>query len=147
MDAKEDGFSVYRASSGLRSPSLVRSIKALPPKRNIPQSQKTVDNENFNAAQVWAEIDTILESIGNEVNEQSEKICELNKTSTLNKESLQIRRPAALCLGNNDDCANNWCHSPNTLIFGQILYTVYVCRLIFNCTSIFKQNLTYFYSI
>ncbi|XP_036217341.2 ankyrin repeat and SAM domain-containing protein 1A isoform X2 [Bactrocera oleae] len=153
MDAKEDGFSVHRASSGLRSPSLVRSIKALPPKRNIPQSQKTVDNENFNAAQVWAEIDTILESIGNEVNEQSEKICELNKTSTMNKESLQIRRPAALCLGNNDDCANNWCHSPNTLIFGQILYTVYylgstVIRELHGTTSTrksilkFKRNAT-----
>nr|XP_014099700.2 ankyrin repeat and SAM domain-containing protein 1A isoform X4 [Bactrocera oleae] len=153
MDAKEDGFSAYRASSGLRSPSLVRSIKALPPKRNIPQSQKTVDNENFNAAQVWAEIDTILESIGNEVNEQSEKICELNKTSTLNKELLQIRRPAALCLGNNDDCANNWCHSPNTLIFGQILYTVYylgstVIRELHGTTSTrksilkFKRNAT-----
>ncbi|XP_018791471.1 PREDICTED: ankyrin repeat and SAM domain-containing protein 1A isoform X3 [Bactrocera latifrons] len=153
MDSKEDGFSVRRASSGLRSPSLVRSIKPLPPKRNIAQSQKTVDAENFNAAQVWAEIDTILESIGNEVNKQSEKLSELNKTSTLNKESLQIRRPAALCLGSNDDCANNWCHSPNTLIFGQILYTVYylgstVIRELHGTTSTrksilkFKRNAT-----
>ncbi|XP_039962213.1 ankyrin repeat and sterile alpha motif domain-containing protein 1B isoform X4 [Bactrocera neohumeralis] len=153
MDGKEDGFSVHRASSGLRSPSLVRSIKPLPPKRNIAQSQKAVDAENFNAAQVWAEIDTILESIGNEVNKQSEQISELNKTSTLNKESLQIRRPAALCLGSNDDCANNWCHSPNTLIFGQILYTVYylgstVIRELHGTTSTrksilkFKRNAT-----
>ncbi|XP_011195479.1 ankyrin repeat and SAM domain-containing protein 1A isoform X3 [Zeugodacus cucurbitae] len=154
LDVKEDGSAVKRASSGLRSPSLVRSIKPLPPKRNISQSRKSVDNENFNAAQVWAEIDTILESIGNEVNEQSQKILELNKSNTLNnKDSLQIRRPAALCLGNNDDCANNWCHSPNTLIFGQILYTVYylgstVIRELHGTTSTrksilkFKRNAT-----
>ncbi|CAD6994189.1 ankyrin repeat domain-containing protein 17 isoform X2 [Ceratitis capitata] len=131
MDDKEESFSAYRASGGLRSPSLVRSIKPLPPKRNISQPQKPLANEDFNAKQVWAEIDTILESIGNEVNEVDRALKAMQETAPkgalrINQDALQIRRPAALCLGNNDDCnTTNWCHSPNTLIFGQILYTVY----------------------
>ncbi|XP_053945942.1 ankyrin repeat and SAM domain-containing protein 1A isoform X2 [Anastrepha ludens] len=132
IDSREEGSTINNIPSGLRSPSLVRSIKPLPPKRNsLLQPKISADIEDFNASQVWAEIDTILERIGNEVNYvdkslQPELVIEPNTTTpTANKETLQIRGPADLCLGNNDNCTTNWCHSPNTLIFGQILYTAY----------------------
>ncbi|XP_067618918.1 ankyrin repeat and SAM domain-containing protein 1A isoform X4 [Eurosta solidaginis] len=135
MENREETPALSYISNRLRSPSLVRSIKPLPPpRRNILlQQNKPSDYEDFNASKVWQEIDTIFENIGHEVNEVDESMKKQERVNAVtdigkrkSESSLQIRRPADLCLGNNEECTTtNWCHSPNTLIFGQIHYMVY----------------------
>ena len=120
--------------SGLRSPSLVRSVKPVAAKRNVTIITPTSDNEyDFDATKAWDEINTIFESIGNQVMTKDAKlevVSEQNPlTDTLRKKTLTIRKPADLLLGSNTQEQNsnpNWCHTANTLIYGYVLYNVFV---------------------
>ncbi|XP_075148146.1 ankyrin repeat and sterile alpha motif domain-containing protein 1B isoform X2 [Haematobia irritans] len=148
--------------SGLRSPSLVKSVKPMPAKRSIKvdhvsensekesrsndESIRNAENEfDFDASKVWDEINTIFESIGNEVSgakddtkmEEANLINDENNytlSNTLRRKTLTIRKPADLLLRSptpptsSEDQMNinpNWCHSPNTLIYGYLLYEVF----------------------
>ncbi|TMW44625.1 hypothetical protein DOY81_010296 [Sarcophaga bullata] len=119
--------------SGLRSPSLVRSVKPIAAKRNVTIITPTSDDEyDFDATKAWDEINTIFESIGNQVmakDAKLETVSEQNPlTDTLRKKTLTIRKPADLLLGSNTQEQNsnpNWCHSANTLIYGYVLYNVF----------------------
>lgn len=125
--------------SGLRSPSLVRSVKPVPAKRTVtiqsPSECKT--DEDFDASKVWDEINTIFESIGNEVAATDAKLEAINDecntlSNTLRKKTLTIRKPADLLLGSpspsqeQQNVNPNWCHSANLLIYSYVLYDVYV---------------------
>ncbi|XP_037807457.1 ankyrin repeat and SAM domain-containing protein 1A isoform X4 [Lucilia sericata] len=119
--------------SGLRSPSLVRSVKPIPTKRNVTIKTPTSEDEyEFDATKAWDEINNIFESIGNEVAATDTKLEDLSEqnalTNTLRKKTLTIRKPADLLLGSNTQEQNtnpNWCHSANTLIYGYVLYNVF----------------------
>ncbi|KAM7362153.1 uncharacterized protein ACRADG_012956 isoform 2-T4 [Cochliomyia hominivorax] len=121
--------------SGLRSPSMVRSVKPIPAKRNVTINTPTSEDEfEFDASKAWEEINTIFESIGNEVAAKDAKLEDLNEdnilTNTLRKKTLTIRKPAELLLGktnsNQEQNTNpNWCHSANTLIYGYVIYNVF----------------------
>lgn len=122
-------------NSGLRSPTLVRSVKPIATKRNVTIKTPTSEDEfEFDATKAWEEINTIFESIGNEVAAKDAKLEDINEenslTNTLRKKTLTIRKPAELLLGaNNKQEQNsnpNWCHSANTLIYGYVLYNVFV---------------------
>ncbi|KNC34509.1 hypothetical protein FF38_02774 [Lucilia cuprina] len=119
--------------SGLRSPSLVRSVKPIPAKRNVTIKTPTSEDEyEFDATKAWDEINTIFESIGNEVAATDTKLEDLSEknaiTNTLRKKTLTMRKPADLLLGSNTQEQNtnpNWCHSANTLIYGYVIYNVF----------------------
>lgn len=118
--------------SGLRSPSLVRSVKPITVKEKakVNTSTSEIDYE-FDAQKAWDEINTIFESIGHEVAAKEAKVEDLKEknalTSTLRKKSLNIRKPAELLLGSvTQDQTSNWCHSANTLIYGHVIYNVFV---------------------
>lgn len=149
--------------SGLRSPSLVKSVKPMPAKRSVviksppppptppnaaesktiecelsPNKMKSCNDDSnefdFDASKVWEEINTIFESIGNEVsavNDTPTKLEDINDesnylTNTLRKKTLTIRKPADLLLIERESLNPNWCHSANTLIYGYVLYDVFV---------------------
>lgn len=120
--------------SGLRSPSLVRSVKPIAAKRNVTIITPTSEDQyDFDESKAWDEINTIFESIGNQVMAKDAKLDEINEqntlTDTLRKKNLAIRKPADLLLRSNDQeqISNpNWCHSANTLIYGYVLYNVFV---------------------
>lgn len=148
--------------SGLRSPSLVKSVKPMPAKRSVvikspppptptnaaesktiecqltPNKMKSCKDDSnefdFDASKVWEEINTIFESIGNEVsavNDTPTKLEAINDesnylTNTLRKKTLTIRKPADLLLIERESLNPNWCHSANTLIYGYVLYDVFV---------------------
>uniref|UniRef100_A0A1I8MM41 Uncharacterized protein n=1 Tax=Musca domestica TaxID=7370 RepID=A0A1I8MM41_MUSDO len=151
--------------SGLRSPSLVKSVRPMSTKRSSMQLPTPTGNEentpengvasneiktppavtatakesefDFDASKVWDEINTIFESIGNEVSAANNETTnttldaisdECNYLSnTLRKKTLTIRKPAELLLisPEQEDVNPNWCHSANTLIYGYVLYDVY----------------------
>ncbi|KAH8383511.1 hypothetical protein KR009_009014 [Drosophila setifemur] len=114
----------------LRSPSMVRSAHALNHRRSLSRQRFSALGEDFSASRVWAEIDTIFENIGNEVS-TVEQLAEeqINEPQTLPVEdpqhSLFIRDPAELLLGKKQSSASNWCHSPYTLIYGEIRYSLF----------------------
>lgn len=126
------GCSVTR--EGLRSPSMVRSVNALNnQRRSLSKQRFSASGEDFSASRVWAEIDTIFEHIGNEVltveQEVDANAClqEKQKHSEHNhRQSLHIRNPAELLLGKSESPASHWCHSPYTLVYGEIRYSVFV---------------------
>ncbi|XP_059218769.1 ankyrin repeat and sterile alpha motif domain-containing protein 1B isoform X3 [Stomoxys calcitrans] len=149
--------------SGLRSPSLVKSVKPMPAKRTVKiansngkncenaskesevlmvGAKQTTENEfDFDATKVWEEINTIFESIGNEVSTGNDSTLEATikdeskytLSDTLRKKTLTIRKPADLLLRsptpptaeNPPNLNPNWCHSANTLIYGYVLYEVF----------------------
>ncbi|XP_064553330.1 uncharacterized protein LOC135438777 isoform X3 [Drosophila montana] len=134
---------------GLRSPSMVRSVNALNPRRSLSKQRFSTTGEDFSASRVWAEIDTIFEHIGNEVStvekeqehepeqepdtnevdmeQQSDLQSKLLQPSSLedHRQSLHIRNPEELLLGQTPSPASHWCHSPYTLVYGEIRYSVY----------------------
>ncbi|XP_037948195.1 ankyrin repeat and SAM domain-containing protein 1A-like isoform X4 [Teleopsis dalmanni] len=123
-----------RRSSVLRSPSLVRSLmKPVPAKRNFVTQKSTPPIENLNESKEWEEINTIFESIGMEVFNANEKNTEKNTLNlkdvlpakSVTQNEFKMRKPSDLALGISSNLSTNWCHSPNTLIYGQILYNVY----------------------
>lgn len=127
LNLDSDDKETARHSMRLRSPSLVRSIEPIPAKKQI--EKKTDD---FDELQVWEEINTILESMGNEFKpEPTTSIAKdiektTDETSEVNK-NFYIRKPSDIQLRTSKSgAAPNWCHAPNTLIFGQILYKVFV---------------------
>ncbi|XP_002073748.3 ankyrin repeat and sterile alpha motif domain-containing protein 1B isoform X1 [Drosophila willistoni] len=113
----------------LRSPSMVRSVN----RRSLAKQRYSASGEDFSASRVWAEIDTIFEHIGNEVSTVQESELEQEKEEpepqSLSIEdprhSLQMRKPAELLLGKSQNSASNWCHSPYTLMYGEIRYSVF----------------------
>ncbi|XP_065371676.1 ankyrin repeat and sterile alpha motif domain-containing protein 1B isoform X1 [Calliphora vicina] len=119
--------------SGLRSPSLVRSVKPIPAKRNVTIKTPTSEDEyEIDVSKAWEEINTIFESIGNEMAAKDTKLEDLVEhnalTNTLRKKTLTIRKPAELLLGSITQEQNsnpNWCHSANTLIYGYVIYNVF----------------------
>lgn len=140
---------------GLRSPSMVRSVNALNPRRSLSKQRFSTTGEDFSASRVWEEIDTIFENIGNEVSivepEQEQKMeQEMNDANENDQEmeqqqdeemqsehlqpgtmedarqSLHIRNPEDLLLVKTPTPASHWCHSPYTLVYGEIHYSVYV---------------------
>ncbi|XP_061386313.1 uncharacterized protein LOC133321241 [Musca vetustissima] len=161
QETNQKSQAIEELPSGLRSPSLVKSVKPMPTKWSSVNLQtptgneeKTIENlittkeikdpittnENefdFDASKVWDEINTIFESIGNEVsaanNETNNTTLEaINDecnylSNTLRKKTLNIRKPADLLLisPEEQDINPNWCHSANTLIYGYVLYDVY----------------------
>ncbi|XP_023163625.2 ankyrin repeat and sterile alpha motif domain-containing protein 1B isoform X2 [Drosophila hydei] len=147
----------------LRSPSMVRSVNALNPRRSLSKQRFSTTGEDFSASRVWAEIDTIFENIGNEVcivepeqgqeteeemeheqeqepemeqdqameqqqqqNEELSMKLQLQPNSVEDvRQSLHIRNPEDLLLGKTPSSASHWCHSPYTLVYGEIHYSVY----------------------
>lgn len=112
----------------LRSPSMVRSAHALNNRRSLSRQRYSALGEDFSASRVWAEIDTIFENIGNEVSTvEQETEAQLAEPQSLpSGDSLQIRDPGELVLGKKDSSTSNWCHSPYTLIYGEIRYSLFV---------------------
>lgn len=130
---------------GLRSPSMVRSVNALNnQRRSLSKQRFSASGEDFSASRVWAEIDTIFEHIGNEVftveqevdanvEDHPEKQDQLEHCNTKNhRQSLHIRNPAELLLGKSESPASHWCHSPYTLVYGEIRYSVFVSAKKYN---------------
>ncbi|XP_034485188.1 ankyrin repeat and sterile alpha motif domain-containing protein 1B isoform X2 [Drosophila innubila] len=137
------------AREHLRSPSMVRSVNALSHRRSLSKQRFSATGEDFSASRVWAEIDTIFEHIGNEVltveqeqeqqqnknekdrqqEEEEQKSSEDSLNNSLEepdlRQSLHIRNPAELLLGKSESLASNWCHSPYTLVYGEIRYSVF----------------------
>ncbi|KAH8268172.1 hypothetical protein KR026_001363 [Drosophila bipectinata] len=113
--------------SYLRSPSMVRSVHELNSRRSLSRQRYSALGEDFSASRVWAEIDTIFENIGNEVSTvEQETEAQLAEPQSLpTGDSLHIRDPAELLLGKKDSSTSNWCHSPYTLIYGEIRYSLY----------------------
>lgn len=124
---------------GLRSPSMVRSVNVLNnQRRSLSKQRFSASGEDFSASRVWAEIDTIFENIGNEVltveqevdanaDNEPEKQDQFEQCNTENhRQSLHIRNPAELLLGKSESPASHWCHSPYTLVYGEIRYSVFV---------------------
>ncbi|XP_017079982.2 ankyrin repeat and sterile alpha motif domain-containing protein 1B isoform X1 [Drosophila eugracilis] len=114
----------------LRSPSMVRSAHAQNHRRSLSKQRFSALGEDFSASRVWAEIDTIFENIGNEVStveyETDELISEPTSLSLEDsRQSLHIRDPAELLLGRKQSSTSNWCHSPYTLIYGEIRYSLF----------------------
>ncbi|XP_034112276.1 ankyrin repeat and sterile alpha motif domain-containing protein 1B isoform X2 [Drosophila albomicans] len=135
-----DGRGVSVPREGLRSPSMVRSVNALNnQRRSLSKQRYSATGEDFSASRVWAEIDTIFEHIGNEVStveQQRESSEEPNSVAELSnggkaeaeadpRHSLHIRNPADLLLGKSPSPASHWCHSPYTLVYGEIRYSVF----------------------
>lgn len=117
----------------LRSPSMVRSAHVLNHRRSLSKQRYSALGEDFSASRVWAEIDTIFENIGNEVSttgeheqEEQEEPQSLTLVGQDTQQSLHIRDPAELLLGRKQSSASNWCHSPYTLIHGEIRYSLFV---------------------
>ncbi|XP_030369851.1 ankyrin repeat and sterile alpha motif domain-containing protein 1B isoform X2 [Scaptodrosophila lebanonensis] len=117
-----DGRNSVAAS--LRSPSMVRSVNN---RRSLSKQRFSTTGEDFSASRVWAEIDTIFEHIGNEVStvEREEPQSQHMSIDDDLRHSLHIRNPAELLLGKTQSAASHWCHSPYTLIYGEIRYTVF----------------------
>ncbi|XP_016999144.2 ankyrin repeat and SAM domain-containing protein 1A isoform X3 [Drosophila takahashii] len=114
----------------LRSPSMVRSAHAENHRRSLSKQRCSALGEDFSASREWAAIDTIFENIGNEVLTVEQEAEELiNETPSLSledaRQSLHIRDPAELLLGRKQSSASNWCHSPYTLIYGEIRYSLF----------------------
>ncbi|KPU80498.1 uncharacterized protein Dana_GF16312, isoform B [Drosophila ananassae] len=111
----------------LRSPSMVRSAHALNNRRSLSRQRYSALGEDFSASRVWAEIDTIFENIGNEVSTvEQETEAQLAEPQSLpTGDALHIRDPVELLLGKKDSSTSNWCHSPYTLIYGEIRYSLY----------------------
>ncbi|KAM8704793.1 hypothetical protein ACLKA7_009274 [Drosophila subpalustris] len=140
-----DGRGSSVAREHLRSPSMVRSVNALNHRRSLSKQRYSATGEDFSASRVWAEIDTIFEHIGNEVltveqeqdgNEKEQQKMEMEQKpshDSLNssledpdpRQSLHIRNPADLLLGKSQSPASHWCHSPYTLVYGEIRYSVF----------------------
>ncbi|XP_017874740.1 PREDICTED: ankyrin repeat and sterile alpha motif domain-containing protein 1B isoform X1 [Drosophila arizonae] len=139
---------------GLRSPSMVRNVNALNPRRSLSKQRFSTTGEDFSASRVWAEIDTIFENIGNEVcivepepgqkmeqevdeDREQEQEMEQQQDEEMHSEQLQpgsmedarqslhIRNPEDLLLVKSPSPASHWCHSPYTLVYGEIHYSVY----------------------
>ncbi|KAH8278863.1 hypothetical protein KR018_010522 [Drosophila ironensis] len=111
----------------LRSPSMVRSANN---RRSLSKQRYSALGEDFSASRVWAEIDTIFENIGNEVSTvQEAEESFVSEPESLpagdSRQSLHIRDPVELLLGKKDTLASNWCHSPYTLIYGEIRYSLF----------------------
>lgn len=130
-----DGRGCSVAREGLRSPSMVRSVNALNnQRRSLSKQRFSASGEDFSASRVWAEIDTIFEHIGNEVLTVEQEVdaneCDKQEKPQLSehnhRQSLHIRNPAELLLGKSESPASHWCHSPYTLVYGEIRYSVFV---------------------
>ncbi|ALC46779.1 CG11168, partial [Drosophila busckii] len=133
QDMVDGRVSVVR--EGLRSPSMVRSA-INQQRRSLSKQRYSASGEDFSASRVWAEIDTIFENIGNEVStvEQETYMQSIeeplpqengNASPADQRHSLHIRNPAELLLGKSQTVASNWCHSPYTLVYGEIRYSVF----------------------
>ncbi|XP_017023659.1 ankyrin repeat and SAM domain-containing protein 1A isoform X1 [Drosophila kikkawai] len=115
----------------LRSPSMVRSAHALNHRRSLSKQRYSALGEDFSASRVWAEIDTIFENIGNEVSAKEEHEPAQQEPQSLpangedSRQSLHIRDPAELLLGNKQSSASNWCHLPYTLIYDEVRYALF----------------------
>ncbi|XP_016961317.1 ankyrin repeat and sterile alpha motif domain-containing protein 1B isoform X1 [Drosophila biarmipes] len=114
----------------LRSPSMVRSAHAQNHRRSLSRQRCSALGEDFSASREWAEIETIFENIGNEVStvdQEKEELITDPPSLTLedSRQSLHIRDPAELLLGRKQGSASNWCHSPYTLIYGEIRYSLF----------------------
>jgi len=135
-------------------------VNALNNRRSLSKQRYSATGEDFSASRVWAEIDTIFEHIGNEVltveqeqdvigKEQQEEEHKPSEESSYNsleesdpRQSLHIRDPAELLLGKSQSSASQWCHSPYTLVYGEIRYSVFVSAIrIFNLPSFNLNNL------
>lgn len=102
---------------------------------------------DFDATKAWEEINNIFETIGTKIsikNDQQFASClSLNKEYVYEEQrhgkegrdpeenALQIRKPVDLLLstGSEDEqeaINSKWCHAVNSLIYGHILYNVYV---------------------
>ncbi|XP_017124125.1 ankyrin repeat and sterile alpha motif domain-containing protein 1B isoform X1 [Drosophila elegans] len=130
-DAVDGKVSMPMDREFLRSPSMVRSAHAQNHRRSLSRQRFSALGEDFSASRVWAEIDTIFENIGNEVSTVGQKEVEegLDDPSSRSledsRQSLHIRDPAELLLGRKQSSASNWCHSPYTLIHGEIRYSLF----------------------
>ncbi|XP_022217375.2 ankyrin repeat and sterile alpha motif domain-containing protein 1B isoform X2 [Drosophila obscura] len=136
-DTTDGRASVPREREFLCSPSMVRSAHALNHRRSLSKQRYSALGEDFSASRVWAEIDTIFENIGNEVSPEYEQDTEpeqeqvVDETQSLPADdprySLHIRNPAELLLGKSQtsSSASHWCHSPYTLIYGEIRYSLF----------------------
>ncbi|EDW43579.1 GM26644 [Drosophila sechellia] len=115
----------------LQSPSMVRSAHVQNHRRSLSKQRYSALGEDFSASRVWAEIDTIFENIGNEVSTVEQEVEELVEDPASlsladSRQSLHIRDPAELLLGRKPSAASsNWCHSPYTLIYGEIRYSLF----------------------
>lgn len=133
-----DPCALNEIPTGLRSPSLVRSVKPIAAKRNdIVKKPSSEDEFEFDALKAWEEINTIFETIGNEVAAKDAKLENLKEenilTNTFRKKTLNIRKPAELLLGSatQEQSSNpNWCHSANTLLYGFVIYNVFVSKYV-----------------
>jgi len=119
----------------LRSPSMVRSAHAQNHRRSLSRQRCSALGEDFSASREWAEIETIFENIGNEVSTVDQETEELIKDQPSlsledSRRSLHIRDPVELLLGRKQGSASNWCHSPYTLIYGEIRYSLFVSTFI-----------------
>ncbi|XP_016981985.2 ankyrin repeat and sterile alpha motif domain-containing protein 1B [Drosophila rhopaloa] len=114
----------------LRSPSMVRSAHAQNHRRSLSRQRFSALGEDFSASRVLAEIDTIFKNIGHELSAVDQKAEELLDEPTClpledSRQSLHIRDPAELLLGRKQSATSNWCHSPYTLIYGEIRYSLF----------------------
>ncbi|XP_032597469.1 ankyrin repeat and sterile alpha motif domain-containing protein 1B isoform X2 [Drosophila grimshawi] len=151
QDMVDGGRGASVARENLRSPSMVRSVNALNnQRRSLSKQRFSTTGEDFSASRVWAEIDTIFEHIGNEVStveyeqdgheeeEQQQQEVEVEEEVEQVQEepqrcpvvdprqSLHIRSPVELLLGKAEESpASHWCHSPYTLVYGEIRYSVF----------------------
>lgn len=114
----------------LRSPSLVNSIKPLPNRR----SMLTKHVSDIDVSKEWNEIKNIIDSFGSEISKvRAEQ--EMYKSSfdlENGSSTIKMRNPAELLLNEEEDLnvsSNQWCHSAEALIYGQLLYNVYVSLL------------------
>ncbi|EDW24903.1 GL24400 [Drosophila persimilis] len=134
-DTTDGRGSVPREREFLRSPSMVRSVHALNHRRSLSKQRYSALGEDFSASRVWAEIDTIFENIGNEVSTEYDQDTEEQEQEEVDEPqslpaddprySLHIRNPAELLLGKSQSSASHWCHSPYTLIYGEIRYSLF----------------------
>ncbi|XP_034659987.1 ankyrin repeat and sterile alpha motif domain-containing protein 1B isoform X1 [Drosophila subobscura] len=135
-DTTDGRGSVPRERDFLRSPSMVRSVH----RRSLSKQRYSALGEDFSASRVWAEIDTIFENIGNEVSteydqdteqeqeqEEEEQLQCVPAAADDPRHSLHIRNPAELLLGKSQSSSSDshWCHSPYTLIYGEIRYSLF----------------------
>lgn len=131
-------------TNDLTSPHLVHSIKS-----NI-QRQHSLLNLNststnifdFDASKAWEEINNIFETIGSKISVKNKQLSlissEMDKNEDIQlsleergeKSNLQIRKPADLLLATDSELQegfnSKWCHAASSLIYGYILYNVYV---------------------
>lgn len=96
---------------------------------------------DFDASKAWEEINDIFETIGSKISIKNNQFPSISSISIKNDDmelledknecsSLQIRKPADLLLSNGneeqEEFNSKWCHAASSLIYGYILYNVYV---------------------